>query len=172
MSRTTRARSRITSLRSWPDSTARSASANARGPSSSATASIRSNSRSRPTSPSTVDTSSVVMVVPANAITWSSALCASRMLPSAARATSASAASGTSSFSASAMRRSCATIALAGIDLNSNTCERDRMVSGILCSSVVAIMNTTCGGGSSIDFNSALNDGVDSWCTSSMMNTL
>ena len=70
------------------------------------------------------------------------------------------------------MRRSCATIALAGIDRNSNTCDRDRMVSGILCSSVVAIMNTTCGGGSSIDFSSALNEGVDSWCTSSMMNTL
>jgi hypothetical protein len=46
------------------------------------------------------------------------------------------------------------------------------MVSGILCSSVVAIMNTTCDGGSSIDFSRALNDGIDSWCTSSMMNTL
>ena len=33
------------------------------------------------------------------------------------------------------------------------------MVSGILCSSVVAIMKTTCAGGSSIDFSSALNDG-------------
>ena len=52
-----------------------------------------SNSRSRPTSPSTVATSSAVMVVPANAMTWSNALCASRMLPSPARATSISAAS-------------------------------------------------------------------------------
>ena len=33
-------------------------------------------------------------------------------------------------------------------------------------------MKTTCGGGSSIDFSSALNDGVESWWTSSMMNTL
>ena len=55
---------------------------------------------------------------------------------------------------------------------NSYTCERDKTVSGILSSSVVAIMNTTCGGGSSIDFRSALNEALDSWCTSSMMNTL
>ena len=33
-------------------------------------------------------------------------------------------------------------------------------------------MNTTCGGGSSIDFRSALKDGVDSWWTSSMMKIL
>ena len=46
------------------------------------------------------------------------------------------------------------------------------MVSGILSSSVVAIMKTTCGGGSSIDLSRALNEGVESWCTSSMMNTL
>ena len=46
------------------------------------------------------------------------------------------------------------------------------MVSGILSSSVVAIMKTTCGGGSSIDFSSALNDGAESWWTSSMMKTL
>ena len=46
------------------------------------------------------------------------------------------------------------------------------MVSGILCSSVVAIMKTTCGGGSSIDFSSALNDAGESWWTSSMMKTL
>ena len=46
MSRTTRDSSRQTSRRSCPDSTARSASANPRGPSSSTTASIRSSSRS------------------------------------------------------------------------------------------------------------------------------
>ena len=146
MSRTTRESSRQTSLRSWPDSTARSASANAAGPSSAITASISPNSRSRPTRPSTVETSSTVIVCPANAITWSSALCASRMLPSAARAISASPASGTSTLSASAIFRSCAVIARAEIVRNSNTCDRDRIVSGILCSSVVAIMKTTCDG--------------------------
>ena len=45
---------------------------------------------------------------------------------------------------------------------NSNTCERDRIVSGILCSSVVAIMKMTCGGGSSIDLRSALNEEPES----------
>ena len=49
---------------------------------------------------------------------------------------------------------------------------RDSTVSGIFCGSVVAIMNTTCGGGSSIDFSSALNDDEDSMCTSSMRKTL
>ena len=45
-------------------------------------------------------TSSAVTVPPANAVTWSSALWASRMLPSAARAISSSAASSTAIFSA------------------------------------------------------------------------
>jgi mono/diheme cytochrome c family protein len=55
---------------------------------------------------------------------------------------------------------------------NSYTCERESTVSGILSSSVVAIMKTTWGGGSSMDFSSALNEWLESWCTSSMMNTL
>ena len=95
-------------------------------------------------------------------MTWSSALCASRMLPSAERAMSASAASDASICSVSAIFRSCSAMALAEIARNSNTCDRDRIVSGILCSSVVAIMKTTCEGGSSIDLSSALNDGVES----------
>ena len=45
-------------------------------------------------------------------------------------------------------------------------------VSGIFSSSVVAIMKTTCGGGSSIDLRRALNEGNESWCTSSMMKIL
>ena len=45
---------------------------------------------------------------------------------------------------------------------NSYTCDRDSTVSGIFSSSVVAIMNTTCDGGSSIDLSSALNDALDS----------
>ena len=46
--------------------------------------------------------------------------------------------------------------------LNSNTCDRDKTVSGTFSSSVVAIMNTTYGGGSSIDFKSALKEDFDS----------
>ncbi len=94
------------------------------------------------------------------------------MLPSAARATRAIASSVMVTFSASAMRRSWSTIARVPIVRSSKTCARDRMVSGILCSSVVAIMKTTCGGGSSIDLRRALNDDAESWCTSSMMKTL
>ncbi len=105
-------------------------------------------------------------------MTWSSALCASRMLPSAERAMSAMAASAISIFSASAIVRNCVQMALIGIVRNSNTCDRDRIVSGILFSSVVAIMKTTCEGGSSIDFRSALNEAADSWWTSSMMKIL
>ena len=40
---------------------------------------------------------------------------------------------------------------------SSNTCDRDWMVAGTFSISVVAIMNTTWGGGSSMDFRSASN---------------
>ncbi len=50
--------------------------------------------------PSTDDTSCTVTVLPANASTWSNAVRPSRMLPSAARATSVSASSLTSNCSA------------------------------------------------------------------------
>ena len=108
---------------------------------------------------------------PAKANTWSKAVSPSRMLPSAARAISATAASSACSPSADAIFRSWPAMALSEIVRNSCTCEREMIVSGIFCSSVVAIMKTTCGGGSSIDFNSALKECEDSWCTSSMMNT-
>ena len=62
-------------------------------------------------------------------------------------------------------------MALTPIVRNSKTCARERIVSGILSASVVAMMKTTCGGGSSIDLSSALNDEDESWCTSSMMKT-
>ncbi len=58
-----------------------------------------SNCASRPISPSTVLTSAAVTASLVNASTWSSAESASRMLPSAARATSDSAASSTFTFS-------------------------------------------------------------------------
>ena len=129
-------------------------------------------SRSRRTSPSTVDTSSAAIVVPAKPMTWSNALCASRMLPSPARAISIRAASSTSIFSAAAMARSWSAICLTPIAFSSNTCDRDWIVGGTLSISVVAIMKTTCGGGSSIDLRSASNDCGDSRWTSSMMKIL
>jgi len=110
-----------------------------------------------------VETSSGAIVVPAKAMTWSSALWASRMLPSAARATSISASSLTASPSASAIFRSCSAIALTAMARNSNTCARERIVSGIFASSVVARTNATCGGGSSMDFRRALNEWLESW---------
>ncbi len=93
--------------------------------------------------PSTVDTSSTDTVVPAKASTWSKAVRPSRMLPSAARAISLSASSATCSCSAAAIFFSCPAIARSEIVRSSCTCERDTIVSGIFCSSVVAIMNTT-----------------------------
>ncbi len=131
-----------------------------------------SNTVSRPTNPSTDAASATDTDSPANAITWSSALCASRMLPSAARASNARAAASIVTPSVSAIVRNCSVIAAVPMVLNSKTCERDKMVSGILSSRVVAMMKTTCGGGSSTDFSNALNELADNWCTSSMMNTL
>ena len=55
---------------------------------------------------------------------------------------------------------------------SSNTCDRDWIVAGTFSISVVAIMKTTCGGGSSIDFSSASNACGESRWTSSMMKIL
>ena len=55
------------------------------------------------------------------------------------------------------------------ISLKSKRWQRDRIVAGILCTSVVAKTNTTCGGGSSSVLSSALNECADSMWTSSMM---
>src|SRR5687768_11535875 len=55
---------------------------------------------------------------------------------------------------------------------NMNSWQREVIVSGTLCSSVVAIMKTTLGGGSSTVFKRALNDEVESMCTSSIMKIL
>ncbi len=59
-----------------------------------------------------------------------------------------------------------------GSDFSSKTCDRDWIVAGTACRSVVAIMNLTYGGGSSIDLSSASNAFFDSRCTSSMMKIL
>ena len=56
------------------------------------------------------------------------------------------------------MTRSGYAMAAGAMVRNSNTCDRDKIVSGILPTRVVAMMKTTCGGGSSTDLSSALNE--------------
>ena len=68
-SRVIRASSRQTARRSYPSSTARPAISKAAGAFSAATAVIASSSKSRPTRPRTVDTSSAPIVLPVNAMT-------------------------------------------------------------------------------------------------------
>ena len=63
-------------------------------------------------------------------------------------------------------------MALNGSVFSSKTCDRDWIVAGTACSSVVAIMNLTYGGGSSIDFSSASKALFESRWTSSMMKIL
>ena len=71
-----------------------------------------------------------------------------------------------------AMSRNRSTIALKPIAFSSNTSDRDWIVCGTLSSSVVAIMKTTCGGGSSTDLRSASKAFCERRWTSSMMNAL
>ena len=54
---------------------------------------------------------------------------------------------------------------------NSRRWQRDRIVAGTLCSSVVARMNSRCSGGSSMILSRALNALSESICTSSMIYT-
>ena len=56
-----------------------------------------------------------------------------------------------------------------GIFLKSYLWQRDIMVGGTLCASVVASMKTACSGGSSMIFRRALKADWESMCTSSIM---
>jgi len=62
-----------------------------------------------------------------------------------------------------------ATISSDDMRWKSNRWQREWMVAGTFCGSVVHRMNTTWAGGSSSVFSSALNAAVDSMWTSSMM---
>src|SRR6185437_6483110 len=55
---------------------------------------------------------------------------------------------------------------------NFNCKQRDRMVIGTFCTSVVAKTNIACNGGSSSVFSMALNADLESMCTSSIIYTL
>jgi len=107
-------------------------------------------------------TSADVIFSPEKLMTWSKFDCASRIEPSPERASSRSASSLMSIFSAFAISFSRSKIFCSGIVRNSNSWHRDSIVSGTLCSSVVAITKTTFDGGSSSVFRSALNAALES----------
>ena len=71
------------------------------------------------------------------------------------------------SFAATRARCGCSTSG--STRRRSKRWQRDRIVTGIFLTSVVAKINFTCGGGSSSVFNRALNALLESMCTSSMM---
>ena len=102
----------------------------------------------------------------------SSRLIASRRLPVAVRAITSSPSRGILIPSSPAMCSSRSAIAESGMRLNSKRWQRETIVAGTLCVSVVARMNTMCSGGSSSVFSSALNAASVSMCTSSIRYTL
>ncbi|MCY1300695.1 hypothetical protein D9M70_502720 [compost metagenome] len=102
------------------------------------------------------------------AMAWSVRLMASRMEPSAARPSSQSASASKGTFSAPSTWVRCSTTRSGGMFFRENCRQRERMVTGSFCGSVVASRNFTCGGGSSRVLSSALNECVESMCTSSI----
>ncbi len=125
------------------------------------------------TSPSVVPSSSrtsATPIRPSQAVdSWSSVETASRKLPPAARATRPIAAGSMSIDSASAMRCSTAPISGSPGRWKTNRWQRLRMVGSIACISVVQSTNTTCSGGSSSVFRTALDASfVSMWASSTM----
>ena len=100
---------------------------------------------------------------------WSSSDSPSRTEPAACRAMRRTASGAASIFSIRRISSRWVASRAVGISLKSKRWHRDRIVPGILCASVVANTNTTCGGGSSSVFSSAFHECADSMWTSSMM---
>ena len=123
---------------------------------------------SRPVEPTASFTTSGVMRSrpPAHS---SSRLIASRIPPCASLASISAASCSRSIPSHFAIYSSRAVSTGTGIRLKSNRWQRETMVAGNFCSSVVASMNITCAGGSSSVLRSALKALCDSMCTSSIM---
>ncbi|GAO05620.1 hypothetical protein PSR1_04535 [Anaeromyxobacter sp. PSR-1] len=167
--RTSSSASRFTSSpRSWSASISRSSAA----PSRPTSAAAMRDTAAASTAPSASATASSPGASPQAARTWSSSDSASRMPPSAWRATSASAAGDSRIPSSAATLASWSAICCSVSRRKSKRWQRERMVSGTLWTSVVASTNFTCGGGSSSVFRSALNAPCDSMWTSSTTNTL
>ena len=112
--------------------------------------------------------SSVTLPSP-NAMTCSSEVSALRIPPSARYAMRSSASPSNSTSSATQMAPRRDTMASEEMRRKSKRWQREWMVSGTFCGSVVHKMNTTCDGGSSSVFKRALNAAVESMWTSSMM---
>ncbi len=100
---------------------------------------------------------------------WSSRLSASRTLPDACRASSSTAPGSMASASRSASQLSRPAISGVVSSRKLNCWQRDLMVTGTLCSSVVARTKMVWAGGSSSVFNSALKAAMESMWTSSMI---
>ncbi len=96
----------------------------------------------------------------------------SRIAPPAFLAIILAAAGAKSIFSAPQMSNKWVLISSALSGRKRNVWHRLTMVAGTLCFSVVAKINTTWAGGSSMVFNNALKELAESMCTSSKINTL
>ena len=123
-----------------------------------------------PARPSTSNTAAASMAPPA-AAHWSKRLSPSRSAPSARRLKSSAPSGRRSIFSCPATYKSRRSTSWGVMRLKAYRWQRERMVAGTLCSSVVARMKMRCSGGSSRIFSSALNAGTESICTSSTMYT-
>ena len=109
---------------------------------------------------------------PQNAITWSSRLSASRILPSAFLDISEIDSLSKLIFSFSRITFKCCIISADEILLKSKRWHLEIIVGGILCTSVVQKINFAWLGGSSSVLRSALNAWLVSICTSSIIMTL
>ena len=129
-----------------------------------------SKSSSLSITPSTSSTSRDVMATPPKYVaSFSSVPIASRKPPSAWREISSTAGSSTSIFSLAAIWLSTMAMSCTRGRRKSKRWQRDRMVAGILWTSVVASTKTTCGGGSSRVLRRALKASlVSMWASSTM----
>ena len=126
-------------------------------------------SASSSTVPSSSSTACTVTLFAVADASWSSVETASRYAPRPLRATSASAWSGASISSASAIWRSTLTRSCRLGRWKTNVWQRERTVGSTFERSVVQKTKTRCGGGSSISFSSAFQAASVSWCASSRM---
>src|SRR3989339_468352 len=112
---------------------------------------------------------SVILSSGENDITWSSMLNESLSEPFEIWAISWSALLSMSNFSSFESFSRCVEISTAESGLNLNLWQRESIVNGIFCGSVVASMKITCSGGSSSVLRSALKAASVIWWASSIM---
>ena len=113
-------------------------------------------------------TASISSVTPSYATSWSRRFTASRNEPVACRATASSPPGATVMPSPAATTARRSTTACRLMRRKSKRWQRETMVAGMRCASVVASTKMMCGGGSSSVLSSALKAASVSMCTSSM----